>query len=165
MARRAVMLALLVVCAGCTAAVSSTTTTRSEATTSTSTTATTPATESTLEDMIGRWNLVEYTVNDVTSSVEVGVNAAEKPWVMLTDDNLNGSLGCNSFEGTGVGYELSARRLVPGEVAVTDMLCAAEGVMEIEDTFLDFVWAELEIRFEAGEMTWTLGDAEMVFIR
>lgn len=77
MARRAVVLALLVVCAGCTAAVSSTTTTRSEATTSTA--GMTPATESTLEDMIGRWDLAEY--------------------------------------------------------------------------------------FEAGEMTWTLGDAEMVFIR
>lgn len=115
--------------------------------------------------MIGRWDLVEYTVNDVTSSVEVGVNAAEKPWVILAENNLNGSLGCNSFEGTGVGYELSARRLVPGEVAVTQKACGGEGVMEVEETFLDFVWAELAIRFEADEMTWTLGDAELVFIR
>jgi hypothetical protein len=37
--------------------------------------------------------------------------------------------------------------------------------MEIEEVFLDFVWAELEIRFEGGEMTWALGDAELVFIR
>jgi len=116
--------------------------------------------------MIGRWNLVEYTVNDVTSRVEVGVNAAERPWVLMTEVNFYGSLGCNSFDGNGVGYELSATHLNPGEVVVHDILCTTEGAMEVEEVFRDFVWAEaLRLEFDLDEMTWILGEDELAFSR
>ena len=116
--------------------------------------------------MIGRWDLVEYTVNDVTSRVEVGVNAAERPWVLMTEVNFYGSLGCNSFDGNGVGYELSATHLNPGEVVVHDILCTTEGAMEVEEVFRDFVWAEaLRLEFDLDEMTWILGEDELAFSR
>ncbi len=150
----------IVLLLGCTTAVDVSSTTTSSSTIASSTTDPPPV------SLTGPWDLVEYSEGGSTVAVEVGVNTREVPRVVITETGFFGNLGCNQFDGDGVGYEVTQERLVPGQVAVTDMGCGSDELMQVEDIFREAVWSpEILLSVDEDSMKWTANGVEFWFRR
>jgi heat shock protein HslJ len=118
----------------------------------------------------GYWVLESFEVDGVANVVELGVNTARIPWVVMIGDVLEGSGGCNDFTGfESPPYWVEGARLLFGDIMFTAALCIRDGsesVMAAELAMLDALWRSPEgVVVESGdaEMVWVAGDTRLVF--
>ena len=114
----------------------------------------------------GVWILESFSEDGEQIDVEIGVNAAEQPWVEI-NEFLSGSFGCNGF---GTPHEdthtFSSGLLQPGEVFSSMAGCFADGegvdLMAAEEAFRGVIRDHPEgigVEVSGGRMIWTAGAA------
>ena len=87
------------------------------------------------------------------SGSEWGFSSGGEVYVQFNDGRVSGSGGCNRFAG---GYEQAEDRLKISQLAVTQMACIDDAVMQKEREFLDILNAAR--RIEATHMKLVLKD-------
>jgi heat shock protein HslJ len=105
---------------------------------------------------------------DGTSWVLVGYGlAAPLPGTQITanfeDGQVGGSSGCNSYGGS---YEVKGESITVTEIFVTEMACMdPEGVMEQEQTYLQYLSGATTFRVSEGQLQMTRPDGETLTFR
>ena len=119
------------------------------------------------ESIVGIWALESFELDGRVVDVEVGVNAAQVPW-MEVDEELQGNAGCNSFGGP---YLFTDGVLVPFEILMTAAACLSDDpavdVMATEDAFRQMLWdrtSGIEVRLQENHMEWVEGDNRLHFV-
>jgi heat shock protein HslJ len=120
----------------------------------------------------GYWVLESFEVDGVANVVELGVNTARTPWVVMIGDVLEGSGGCNGFTGfESPPYWVEGARLLFGDIMFTAALCVRDGsesVMAAELAMLEALWQSPDgvfVELGDAEMVWDTGDARLRFSR
>ncbi|HAX81394.1 MAG TPA: hypothetical protein DCY40_02360 [Actinobacteria bacterium] len=123
-------------------------------------------------DLEGYWVLESFEVDGVANVVELGVNTARTPWVVMIGDALEGSGGCNDFTGfESPPYSVEGARLRFGDIMFTAALCVRDGsesVMAAELAMLEALWQSPDgvvVELGDAEMVWDTGDARLRFSR
>jgi heat shock protein HslJ len=121
-------------------------------------------------ELQGYWVLESFEVDGVASVVEVGVNTARTPWVVMIGDVLEGAGGCNHFTGyESPPYRVEGARLLFGDIMFTAALCVRDGsesVMAAELAMLEALWQSPDgvvVELGDAEMVWVAGDTRLVF--
>jgi len=70
--------------------------------------------------------------------------------VEFAEGQIGGSSGCNSYGGT---YEIKGKKITTGSIAMTMMACADPGVMEQEQTFLEYLQDAQTYKLSKGQLT------------
>jgi heat shock protein HslJ len=105
---------------------------------------------------------------DGTSWVLVGYGlAAVLPVTEITatfeDGQVGGSSGCNTYGGS---YEVKGESISVTEIFVTEMACMdPEGVMEQEQTYLEYLSGVTTFRVSEGQLQMTRPDGETLTFR
>jgi heat shock protein HslJ len=105
---------------------------------------------------------------DGTSWVLVGYGlAAVLPGTEITatfeDGQVGGSSGCNTYGGS---YEVKGETISVTEIFMTEMACLdPEGVMEQEQTYLEYLSGVTTFRVSEGQLQMTRPDGETLTFR
>lgn len=116
-------------------------------------------------DISGVWVLESFSEDGTTKPVEVGVNAANQPWIQIADDVV-AELGCNdfrSFDRHPYTYDDGILFIAEGLMSAT--ACAGENgdLMKTDDLLSNAIRAGARARREGDQMTWTFEGAELSF--
>jgi heat shock protein HslJ len=105
---------------------------------------------------------------DGTSWVLVGYGlAAPLPGTQITatfeDGQVGGSSGCNTYGGS---YRVKGETISVTEIIMTEMACIdPEGVMEQEQTYLEYLSGATTFRLDHGQLQMTRPDRETLTFR
>ncbi len=105
---------------------------------------------------------------DGTSWVLVGYGlAAVLPGTQITatfeDGQVGGSSGCNTYGGS---YEVKGESISVAKIFMTEMACLdPEGVMEQEQTYLEYLSGVTTFRVSEGQLQMTRPDGETLVFR
>ena len=69
--------------------------------------------------------------------------------VEFNDGQIGGSSGCNSYGGT---YKIKGEKITTDSIAMTLMACVDPGVMEQEQTFLDYLQNAQIFKLRSGQL-------------
>ncbi|MCP3998172.1 MAG: hypothetical protein GY722_24390, partial [bacterium] len=122
-------------------------------------------------NILGVWLLESYRTAAGLQHIEIGVNAAEQPWVEVDDATISGSAGCNGFGTAGDGYRFDGETLSVDEGYLTASLCVGDDgtdVMQAETALRDLLWqipSEITVKVRGDSMTWSAGGVELRFFR
>ena len=112
--------------------------------------------------------MAEYKYDGVRWNVEVGINTATAPNVVLENGAAHGNGGCNDFKGT-YTHDTGSDLVLTFEFLWTDAFCGPEdgSLMGAEMAIGSVVWIGAETVNVADErMTWTSSDdVALVFVR
>lgn len=110
-----------------------------------------------LEDV--EWVLESYgEAGDMTPALTTAEVTAE---LSSENDELTGSAGCNSYFG---GYEADGSRLsLVGPMAITEMACLDDDIMDQEARYLDILSAAQSYTIEGGKLMIECGGETLVF--
>jgi heat shock protein HslJ len=118
-------------------------------------------------EIVGVWAYDSFSVGEVTTEVEVDVNAASQPYVVF-GEVMTGMAGCNGFEEfEDDPYRYEVGRLQPGEVVFQAAACTPESLMESEAIFQEVVWGDnvIDVDMSDDSMTWQAGEVTLTFSR
>jgi len=117
-----------------------------------------PEAETAPESLLDAWELVSGRGPDG----EVVTQDGHPITLEIEEENWGGSAGCNRYSGS---VTLDGDELTMLEVAVTEMACMEDGVMEAEAAYLAAFTTVDRWAFDGDTLTLTGPDAELVFAR
>lgn len=118
----------------------------------------------------GLWILDSFTANGEFTTVEIGVNSTELPFIEF-GPQVSGDTGCNNFSVSETNFTLESGTLTLSDILVTDMLCdnaAGTGLMFAPSVFREAMTArsEIAVSIVGDNMQWIVaGDARLFFVR
>lgn len=120
------------------------------------------------QEIRGSWMLESYTADGEGVDVAVDVNTAHVP-VLVFDDHVSGSLGCNQIESSfETPYDVENRILTIGELVIEAAECAPLDLMTTETVLVNrALWSDENIRLTIveGVMIWDVGNDSFKFER
>jgi len=113
-----------------------------------------PAGEARLEGTV--WQLASYADGQGQT---VTALADSKVTAEFQDGQVGGSAGCNQYGGE---YKHSGKRLTVGMLAMTEMYCQSEALMDQEQAYLAALGSAASFQIAAGRLEVSNGEGEVV---